>query len=435
MVQRHRRARAFVNGVRRRRTARRPTGRPAAARRRRTASRTRARRRSRRRPATRSASASPAATATSTRSSRASCASATTSSRTAASRRRSSTTGGFDNIPGRSARRSDADGLDDRLGQRRAAQQHVLERRPTATSRSTSTGHAPGSDLAGHPDRRRARRTTSGSGTRPTRRARDPAPTMRVRIDGAPVGPTVHATPAPAASASRSRSPGRPGRTPSRPPAPRRRSTFALDWMRPRDVSASPSTRSPSSPTSGSRRRSSPTVNTPYLYRADPGGSTTHVEGVLGATPRRRPKVQFLTSDVVRRRWPARQRRPPSAAPRQRHDRRQRPRRDRRRHPVRPRAPAPPTSPPRSSLRRPRAASARASSSPTPTTRGRAPRRSRTTRRRLATWMTTAGRRWYKFPIQPGGKVKVTLAGAGRRQARAASTSSSTPTSRPPRPR
>src|SRR4029450_11358087 len=38
-------------------------------------------------------------------------------------------------------------------------------------------------------------------------------------------------------------------------------------------------------------------VNAPYLFRADPNGSTTHVEGVLGATPNTTFHVEFRRSD------------------------------------------------------------------------------------------------------------------------------------------
>src|SRR4030095_14945308 len=38
-------------------------------------------------------------------------------------------------------------------------------------------------------------------------------------------------------------------------------------------------------------------VNAPYLFRADPGVTDTHVEGVLGATPGTGFQVQFLRAD------------------------------------------------------------------------------------------------------------------------------------------
>jgi hypothetical protein len=39
-------------------------------------------------------------------------------------------------------------------------------------------------------------------------------------------------------------------------------------------------------------------VDTPYLYRADPGAGNTHIEGVLGATPSTLFALEFLVSDT-----------------------------------------------------------------------------------------------------------------------------------------
>ena len=75
-----------------------------------------------------------------------------------------------------------------------------------------------------------------------------------------------------------------------------------VDRPGPRRSSASPWTTSLRSRTSGCAAGRAD-VDTPYLYRAAPGATNTHVLGVMGTGTPRTFQVQFLTSADVRRRW------------------------------------------------------------------------------------------------------------------------------------